>query len=185
MGQDAAPCISDVNGDGQVGVADVLQTLGSYGTGCPTGQGAAPCSSDVNGDGQVGVDDVLQTLGSYGAKGCSTAVVGEPLLGVRSTPAPSMAPSVWADGLWSWQAIIAALVQMALQYAAAKRGMHSHGVRALCVATGALTFAASTYAYPPEGVTPGDEGAFTARATAVYAGLASAVELWIIMRGAG
>jgi hypothetical protein len=96
-----------------------------------------------------------------------------------------MAASVWADGLWSWQAVIAALVQVALQFAAVRRGMHSHGVRALCVAAGALAFAASTYAYPPEGVEPGDEAAFTARATAVYAGLASATELLILAHGAG
>ena len=41
------------------------------------------------------------------------------------------------------------------------------------------------YADPPDGVARGEEGAFTARATAVYAGLASAAELWILMRGVG
>jgi hypothetical protein len=50
MAQDAASCASDVTGDGEVGVDDMLQMLASYGstgcstdvTGCPVGGGESP-----------------------------------------------------------------------------------------------------------------------------------------------
>ncbi len=57
----AQPCPSDVDGDGAVGVADILALIGNWGP-CPS-----PCSSDVNGDGTVGVNDLLEVVGSWGA----------------------------------------------------------------------------------------------------------------------
>jgi plastocyanin len=54
-------CPEDVNGDGTVGVDDLLQLLAVYGNSC------SGCAEDVNGDGVVGVDDLLQLLAVYGA----------------------------------------------------------------------------------------------------------------------
>jgi hypothetical protein len=52
-------CSEDVNGDGIVGVDDLLQIIGSWGpcSGCP---------ADVDGSGDVGVDDVLAVLSYWG-----------------------------------------------------------------------------------------------------------------------
>lgn len=52
-------CDGDADGDGQVGVDDVLVILGSWGQ--PAGPG------DVNGDGIVGVDDLLTVIAFWGA----------------------------------------------------------------------------------------------------------------------
>jgi hypothetical protein len=56
----AACCSEDVNGDGFVGVDDVLAILGSW--------GQVDGIGDVNEDGIVGVDDLLAVLASWG--GC-------------------------------------------------------------------------------------------------------------------
>jgi hypothetical protein len=56
---DPQPCSGDVNGDGTVGVDDILQTIGDWG---PCGG----CGSDVDGDGVVGVDDLLLILSVWG-----------------------------------------------------------------------------------------------------------------------
>ncbi|MDP6986637.1 MAG: hypothetical protein QGG74_01210, partial [Phycisphaerales bacterium] len=53
-------CTEDVNGDGFVGVDDVLAILGSW--------GQVDGIGDVNEDGIVGVDDLLAVLASWG--GC-------------------------------------------------------------------------------------------------------------------
>lgn len=52
------PCSSDLNGDAQTNVDDILQLLGDYGTSNP--------DSDVDGDGFVGVNDVLALIAAWG-----------------------------------------------------------------------------------------------------------------------
>jgi plastocyanin len=59
MGTDDCP--GDINGDGVVGVDDLLELLAVYGNSC------SGCSEDVNGDGVIGVDDLLELLAVYGA----------------------------------------------------------------------------------------------------------------------
>ena len=59
MGTDDCP--EDINGDGVVGVDDLLELLAVYGNSC------SGCSEDVNGDGVIGVDDLLELLAVYGA----------------------------------------------------------------------------------------------------------------------
>jgi len=54
-----AGCPADLNGDGQVGAADFLAVLGSWGP-CPG------CASDLDANGAVGVNDLLILLGSWG-----------------------------------------------------------------------------------------------------------------------
>ncbi len=55
---------SDLDGDGLVGVADLLRLLGEWG---PCGLDGE-CSADYNGDGMVGVVDLLVLLGAWGAE---------------------------------------------------------------------------------------------------------------------
>ena len=57
----AEPCPSDVDGDGNVGVSDILSIIDLWGP-CPS-----PCAGDVDGDGSVGVNDLLEVVGSWGA----------------------------------------------------------------------------------------------------------------------
>lgn len=52
-------CPGDVDGDGAVGVNDMLAVLEAWGE-CPSS-----CPADVTGDGQVGVDDVLYIIGVW------------------------------------------------------------------------------------------------------------------------
>jgi len=52
-------CPADLNGDGHVNVADLLDLLGSWGP-C---QG---CAADINGDGAVNVSDLLELLAAWG-----------------------------------------------------------------------------------------------------------------------
>ena len=52
-------CPEDVNGDGFVSVADVLQVLGEFGC-------SASCDNDVDGDDAVTVSDILQILSAFG-----------------------------------------------------------------------------------------------------------------------
>ena len=61
-GDELAPnlCPEDVNGDGFISVADVLQVLGEFGC-------AATCTNDVNGDGAVTVADILAILSAFGS----------------------------------------------------------------------------------------------------------------------
>lgn len=61
----AAPaCGGDLDGDGLVGFADLLDVLGNWGA-CPGG--GAPCPGDANGDGiDVGFADLLLVLGAWG-----------------------------------------------------------------------------------------------------------------------
>jgi hypothetical protein len=52
-------CISDINGDNQTNVADLLAVIGAWGA-CPG------CPADVNNDGQVNVSDLLIVIGAWG-----------------------------------------------------------------------------------------------------------------------
>jgi hypothetical protein len=53
------PCAEDVDGDGTIGVNDILEIIGSWGPciGCP---------ADVDGSGEVDVDDVLAVISAWG-----------------------------------------------------------------------------------------------------------------------
>ena len=52
--------LGDIDGDGVVGVVDLLVVLGAWGP-CPP----APCLGDLNGDGMVGVNDLLTLLANW------------------------------------------------------------------------------------------------------------------------
>ncbi len=56
------PAAGDLNGDGTVGVPDLLALLAAWGA-CPPVGG---CPADLNGDGDVGVPDLLALLASWG-----------------------------------------------------------------------------------------------------------------------
>jgi glucose/arabinose dehydrogenase len=58
-GCDPNNCPADVNGDGDVGVSDILMLIESWGP-------CAGCSADVNDDGVVNVTDMLEVVGSWG-----------------------------------------------------------------------------------------------------------------------
>ncbi|MHC4414563.1 MAG: beta-propeller fold lactonase family protein [Planctomycetota bacterium] len=53
----------DLNGDGTVGISDLLILLGSWGP-CPPP--SDPCPADLNGDGFVGIADLLMLLANWG-----------------------------------------------------------------------------------------------------------------------
>ena len=59
INDDCPACEGDINGDGVVGVDDLLAIIAAFGpcSGCP---------ADVNHDGVVGVDDILIVLGAWG-----------------------------------------------------------------------------------------------------------------------
>lgn len=52
-------CPADVNGDGQIGVADLLAVISNWGP-------CAGCPADVTGDDQVGVADLLAVISNWG-----------------------------------------------------------------------------------------------------------------------
>lgn len=52
------PCSTDIDGDGETNVNDILLLLAAYGTSDP--------ASDIDGDGVVGVNDVLQLIAGWG-----------------------------------------------------------------------------------------------------------------------
>ena len=52
-------CTADINGSGEVNVADLLTVIDQWGC-------MGDCSADITGDGEVGVDDVLAVLGQWG-----------------------------------------------------------------------------------------------------------------------
>ncbi len=58
---DENTCTGDLNGDGNVGVEDLLSVLDQWGV-C-----GYNCSADLTGDEHVGVDDLLVLLGAWGA----------------------------------------------------------------------------------------------------------------------
>ena len=60
------PCPADLDGDGAVGVKDLLILLGAWG---PCGD-CADCPADLDGDCNVGVKDLLVLLGDWGLCPC-------------------------------------------------------------------------------------------------------------------
>ena len=60
-GRSAFSCIGDIDGDGEVGVNDLLELLGEFSV-C-TGD----CQGDLDGDGDVDVEDVLAMIQYWGA----------------------------------------------------------------------------------------------------------------------
>jgi predicted outer membrane repeat protein len=59
-GAGGTPCPADLNGDGDVGFADILQVIGNWG---PCGA----CPEDLNGNGSVDFADILFIIGQFGA----------------------------------------------------------------------------------------------------------------------
>jgi len=57
-------CGADVNGDGAVDFADLLEVIGAWGP-CPGGP--LPCRADTDGDGDVALSDLLNVLASWGS----------------------------------------------------------------------------------------------------------------------
>ena len=55
---DECQCITDINGDAQTNVTDLLAVIDAW------GQSNSP--ADVNGDGEVGISDVLMIIGAWG-----------------------------------------------------------------------------------------------------------------------
>jgi hypothetical protein len=56
-------CVGDLDGDNSVGLADLAELLGSYGT----TSGASYYDGDLDGDGDVDLADLAALLGVYGA----------------------------------------------------------------------------------------------------------------------
>ena len=50
------PCLADLDGDGDIGVNDLLSLLNAWGTG----------AGDIQGDGRTDIDDILLILGGWG-----------------------------------------------------------------------------------------------------------------------
>jgi hypothetical protein len=55
----APACPEDLNGDGQITVADILALLADFGC-------TSSCEADLNGDGATNVNDILQILAAFG-----------------------------------------------------------------------------------------------------------------------
>jgi hypothetical protein len=55
----------DIDGDGAVGIGDLLALLGAWGP-CPPGAPPPPCPADLDGDGTVDIVDLLLLLGNWG-----------------------------------------------------------------------------------------------------------------------
>jgi hypothetical protein len=53
----AAPCITDIDGDGNTGASDLAELLAGWGSSTP----------DIDGDGSVGAADLSALLGAWGA----------------------------------------------------------------------------------------------------------------------
>lgn len=69
----SGPCPADVDGDGVVGAADLLELIGNFGP-CP----GSSCIWDVNGDGVVDQADVQQVLQNMGpCEGCPEDINGD------------------------------------------------------------------------------------------------------------
>ena len=53
------PCPSDIDGNGTVGVDDLLSLISSWGP-------CSGCDADIDGSGTVGVDDLLALISAWG-----------------------------------------------------------------------------------------------------------------------
>ena len=58
-GSDTVECEEDVNGDGMIGVSDILAVIDSWGV-------CDGCAADINQDGIVNVSDLLLVVGNWG-----------------------------------------------------------------------------------------------------------------------
>ena len=59
------PCPWDLNGDGTVGIGDLLALFSEWGP-CPGQPGPPECPGDFNADGSVGVADLLIMFANWG-----------------------------------------------------------------------------------------------------------------------
>jgi glucose/arabinose dehydrogenase len=59
-GCDPNNCPADINGDGTVGVADILAMIDNWGA-------CSGCDTDINNDGTVNVTDLLEVVGAWGS----------------------------------------------------------------------------------------------------------------------
>jgi hypothetical protein len=57
---DEVVCVGDVNGDGEVGIADLLSAIDSWGP-------CSDCPADINGDDVVNVTDLLAIVNGWGS----------------------------------------------------------------------------------------------------------------------
>jgi hypothetical protein len=57
---DSCEALGDLDGDGSVGITDLLELIGAWGA-C-----GAPCPADLDGSGTVGIADLLAMLGNWG-----------------------------------------------------------------------------------------------------------------------
>jgi hypothetical protein len=62
----AGGCPADLDGDGSVGITDLLALLGAWGD-CPPEP--EPCPADIDGDLAVGISDLLALLSVWGPCG--------------------------------------------------------------------------------------------------------------------
>ena len=65
------PCEGDIDGDGQVGILDLIEVLFTWGA-CPD---KGECPADLDGDGFVGVNDLIIVLINFGpcdGEGCQS-----------------------------------------------------------------------------------------------------------------
>ncbi|MCH2132126.1 MAG: serine hydrolase [Phycisphaerales bacterium] len=60
---DCTPCPSDLDGNGEVDINDILQVIADFGM-CAD---PSNCPSDFDGDGYVDIDDLLATIGAFGS----------------------------------------------------------------------------------------------------------------------
>ncbi|MHC5023205.1 MAG: dockerin type I repeat-containing protein [Planctomycetota bacterium] len=60
------PNCPDINGDGVVDIADLLQILVQHGSDCEI----VRCAADINCDGRVNVQDLLLILENWGVSDC-------------------------------------------------------------------------------------------------------------------
>ena len=58
-GCDPNNCPADINGDGTVGVTDILSVIKSWGA-------CSGCAADINDDGTVDVSDLLEVVAAWG-----------------------------------------------------------------------------------------------------------------------
>ena len=70
----SSACLGDIDGDGDVGVGDLLALLAAWGL-CPAPPAA--CAVDLDCDGSVGVDDLLILLAEWGDN-CQAIFSGPP-----------------------------------------------------------------------------------------------------------
>jgi hypothetical protein len=89
---DPCTCTGDQNGDGQVGVNDLVLMLTSWGCTDPPG----PCPADLNGDGVVNVNDLVILLVAWGNCGCNIFDPAPPSLSQALAEA-GLPPGAWDE----------------------------------------------------------------------------------------